>query len=73
MSALQAVTLQFPSEPDCLELEQIAAGERVLRAYRLRNKARAQNLSAELVHDTDALLWRRICDLMSGQCSEAQA
>lgn len=73
MSALQAVTLQFPSEPECLELEQITAGERVLRACRLRDKARAQNLSLELVADTDALLWRRICDLLMGQCSEVQA
>lgn len=73
MSALQAVTIQFPSEPDCLELEQIAAGERVMRAHRLRAKARAQNLSQELVADTDALLWRRICDLLVGQCQEIQS
>lgn len=71
--SLQSVTLQFPSEPDCPELEQIAAGERVLRAHRLRNKARAQGLSVELLADADSLLGRRVVDLMVNQCREIVA
>jgi len=73
MSALQTVTLQFSSEPECLELEGIAVGERVLRAYTLRNKARSQALSQELIADADSLLWRRICDLLESRCSEVCA
>jgi hypothetical protein len=70
---LQAVTLQFPSEPELLELEGISMGERVLRAERIRAKARAQRLSEELMRDTEALLWRRVCELLEARCSEVLA
>lgn len=71
--SLQAVTLQPPGiELECLELEGITMGERVLRAERVRDKVRAQALSIELLADADALLWRRICDLLETRCTEVQ-
>jgi hypothetical protein len=72
--SLQAVTLQPPGiELECLELEGITMGERVLRAELVRAKVRAQGLSVELLADADALLWRRICALLETQCTEVHS
>lgn len=73
MTALQAVQLEPFTEPDLLELEGIAYGAHVLRAFELRNNARRYCWSAERLHDAEQLLWRRICDLLVTQCDEVIA
>lgn len=73
MTALQQVQLEPFTEPDLLELEGIAYGAHVLRAFELRNNARRYCWSAERLHDAEQLLWRRITDLCEASCSEVWA
>jgi hypothetical protein len=72
--SLQSVTLQLEWPAlECLELETIAAGELVLRAYELRNRIRKLNVSKACLDAADALLWKRITALCEVQCWEVVA
>lgn len=71
--SLQGVTLQFPSEPECLELEQIAAGYHVVEAFEVRNMVRRDNRSEELQGLAEGALWRRVTELCEARCKEILA